>query len=160
MVRLPLVYVLVAVQSLLSRDCNLDSRNVDHYAEAQRYEKLGDWDCVLQHRQKDAELHKDGDALYNLAIAYEKIDRFQEAVSTWKAASQVEPLDNDILDALEQATGLLEDKHQQRQQIEVGADGGTAAVGSGVFKRADCDFDVVNARDMDMNLFERNYLNK
>jgi hypothetical protein len=61
---------LVSTATSAGGDCgDIESENVDHHAEAGRYQEEGNWQCVLAHRSKDSEMYGDIDSFYNLAVA-------------------------------------------------------------------------------------------
>jgi hypothetical protein len=54
---------------------DVTSAGVDHLLKAKDFEKAGNLECTLVHRKIDADTFADADAYYNLALAYENLER-------------------------------------------------------------------------------------
>ena len=98
--------------------CRLESAvDADHSNLAVAFEDVGNWHCALQHRKRDAEIYNDLDAHYNLAFAFEKNGREDEAHASLKDALRLDPTDLDVQSKLEQRKGLSLNRPQLLKEI-------------------------------------------
>jgi hypothetical protein len=66
-----LLSLLVVSASVVSaRECGKMSADVDHAAEAKKWSSKGDKECVLAHRQQDANKSEDADACKYLRVRF------------------------------------------------------------------------------------------
>ena len=71
-----LVLALACCRATPTTSCgDVTSAGVDHLLKAKDFEKAGNLECALVHRKIDADTFADADAYYNLALAYENLER-------------------------------------------------------------------------------------
>jgi tetratricopeptide (TPR) repeat protein len=137
----------ISYAAVSALDCgDLTSPEQDHAAIAKEYSLAGNKLCALEHRKRDSEIYDDVDANFNLAVSFEDLGQYNDAVRSWKRAHSLSPNDEDIISAHGQCIDKAKEETENRP--------------CAVSKREDCDFDIINAKDLTMEIWGRDYLRR